>query len=374
MRRVGRDGLPFTEFGFGGTSPVLQVPPVRRFPALLNILRGEMSFIGPRAASPNDPAIHGSVIWHRFSVRPGLICSWWLRRRANIAFGQEALADKEYVDTRTALGDLGIAVRTLPAMLFGGVPKEVEQRIRILGLPMENLSMDEAVKWIVDRAGSSESSQVCFLNPHCVNLACEDREYRQVILHSDLNLADGIGMKIAGSLTGNLVKENVNGTDLFPRLCAALEGRLESIYLLGAGPHVAEGVCAWVRREHPNVHIAGARDGFFTSEEEPDVVGEIAKSGASILLVALGVPRQDIWISRNLAKTGVRVALGVGGLFDFYSGRIPRAPLWMREVGLEWLYRFKNEPVRLFRRYFIGNFLFLARVVVNKPYRGEIAG
>ena len=135
------------------------------------------------------------------------------------------------------------------------------------------------------------------------------------------------------------------------------------LYLLGGRPGVAEGVRDWLAQEHPEVKVSGYHHGYFTSEEEPEVIGHIADSGAKLLLVALGAPRQDMWISENLERTGVRVAMGVGGLFDFYSGRTPRAPQWLREMGLEWLYRFGQEPGRMWKRYFVGNALFLIRVI-----------
>src|SRR5581483_2598296 len=140
--------------------------------------------------------------------------------------------------------------------------------------------------------------------------------------------------------------------DMFPRLCETLSGTGLGIYLLGARPGVAAAVADWVKAHHPQTEVKGFRDGYFKPEEEPEVIRQIAASGASVLLVAFGAPRQDLWIRRHLRQTGVKVAMGVGGLFDFYSGRIPRAPVWMREIGAEWLYRFIQEPRRMWRRYF----------------------
>jgi N-acetylglucosaminyldiphosphoundecaprenol N-acetyl-beta-D-mannosaminyltransferase len=113
---------------------------------------------------------------------------------------------------------------------------------------------------------------------------------------------------------------------------------------------------------YPQLKIAGARDGYFSPEEEEGVVDAINGSGARILLVAFGAPRQELWLARWRDRLLAPVSMGVGGLFDFYSGRIPRAPLWMREMGLEWVYRLMQEPGRMWRRYVIGNPLFLYRV------------
>jgi N-acetylglucosaminyldiphosphoundecaprenol N-acetyl-beta-D-mannosaminyltransferase len=134
------------------------------------------------------------------------------------------------------------------------------------------------------------------------------------------------------------------------------------IYLLGARPGIARAAADAMVQRYPELVVAGARDGYFQSDEEPGVVDAINASGARILLVAFGAPRQELWIARWRDRLEVPVAMGVGGLFDFYSGRIARAPVWMREIGLEWVYRLMQEPGRMWRRYVIGNPLFLYRV------------
>jgi N-acetylglucosaminyldiphosphoundecaprenol N-acetyl-beta-D-mannosaminyltransferase len=117
-----------------------------------------------------------------------------------------------------------------------------------------------------------------------------------------------------------------------------------------------------MQARYPELIIAGTRDGYFDAAEEAEVIESINASGADILLVAFGAPRQDVWLKAHKQALRVPVRMGVGGLFDFYSGRIPRAPVWMREMGLEWTYRLLQEPGRMWRRYIIGNPLFLYRV------------
>ena len=247
-------------------------------------------------------------------------------------------------------------------------PTAASSRAAVLGIPVDNLSMADAVAAIIARLEDDrqETSQICFLNADCVNIARRNRAYAHVLEAADLVLADGIGLKIAARAAGIRLRDNVNGTDLFPRLCEALDGTHHRIFLLGARPGVADKTCGWVRRDYPGVVIAGCRHGYFMADEEPAVVDEIARSDADVLLVAFGSPRQDFWIARHRDALGVKIAMGVGGLFDFYSGRIPRAPRWMRSIGLEWLYRLMREPGRLWRRYLLGNPLFLARVAVDK--------
>jgi N-acetylglucosaminyldiphosphoundecaprenol N-acetyl-beta-D-mannosaminyltransferase len=200
------------------------------------------------------------------------------------------------------------------------------------------------------------------VNADCVNITFRDRDYLKAVQSADLVLSDGIGMKLAGKILKQEVRQNVNGTDLFPRMCAALQGTGKGIYLFGARPGVAEGVRAWVEANYPGVVVSGTRSGFFTDEEEGAIVQDIAASGASVLLVAMGAQRQDKWIHEHLQECGASVAIGVGGLFDFFSGQTNRAPQWVREMGFEWFYRVVQEPGRLWKRYFVGNGVFLFRV------------
>ncbi|HIQ22421.1 MAG TPA: glycosyltransferase [Planctomycetes bacterium] len=244
-----------------------------------------------------------------------------------------------------------------------------DRRIWLMGLPVDNLTMGEAIQQITGSPGQPPR-MVFFVNAHCVNVALRNQDYRRLLQRADLVLPDGIGLKLAGMALGTPIRDNANGTDLFPPLCRALAASGGRIFLLGARPGVAEGVCAWANRHCPELVITGCHHGYFTRAEEPLVIEKIAQSGADLLFVAMGVPRQELWIGQHLESLGVRVALGVGGLFDFYSGRIPRAPLWMRRAGLEWLYRLIREPVRLGKRYLVGNPVFLGRVAWYAWRRG----
>ncbi|HEX9166933.1 MAG TPA: WecB/TagA/CpsF family glycosyltransferase, partial [Gemmatimonadales bacterium] len=224
------------------------------------------------------------------------------------------------------------------------------------------VTIAEAVNQIMASVESGSPLRVAFVNADCANRAVHDPRYRRAVDTADLVLLDGIGMRIAGWALGRPVRANVNGTDLFPQLCAALSARWGRLFLLGAAPGVAERVSAWVARHFPGVTVVGHQHGFFSEAEAGQVLATIREARPDVLLVAMGVPRQDVWLAHNLAACGATVGIGVGGLFDFYSGRIPRAPLWMRRAGLEWVYRLYQEPRRMWRRYLIGNVVFLARV------------
>ena len=235
-------------------------------------------------------------------------------------------------------------------------------RISLFDIAIDNVTLEQAVETIVERLDGDTATQVSFVNADCVNIACRNREYLAALQQSDLVFADGIGVRVAGEILGQPVRDNVNGTDLFPLLAKALEYTGKRIYLLGGQPGVAEGVAKWLAANYPGVEVAGFHHGYFTSDKEAEVIEEIRTSGADLVLVAFGAPRQELWVRRNLAKLGAKVVIGVGGLLDFFSGRIARAPRWVRKLGMEWGYRLLQEPKRLWRRYLIGNVVFLTRL------------
>jgi N-acetylglucosaminyldiphosphoundecaprenol N-acetyl-beta-D-mannosaminyltransferase len=257
---------------------------------------------------------------------------------------------------------MGIAIRTLPIAFLGDGSATGARIVRFLGIEIDNLTMSEASAQIVAISKGDDPVQVCFVNADCVNIAFRDEQYMSILRESRLVLADGIGVRLAGMMLNQKIRENINGTDMLPFLCGAAQESGSSLYLLGGKPGVPEATARWIMERYPRLTIAGAQHGFFSAEEESDVIRSIASSGTNILLVALGAPIQEKWIHSNKHRLGVQVSIGVGGLFDFYSGRIPRAPIWLRELGCEWFYRFWREPRRMARRYLIGNSVFLFRL------------
>ncbi len=274
------------------------------------------------------------------------------------------------VQTHLPLPANGSAVGQKPLAQGGeGASPDV---VNVLDIAVDNVSMAQAIRRIMQLADEPGAHQVCFVNADCANIAYGDSEYRRILHESDLVLADGIGMKLAGKLLGSEVRENVNGTDMFPLLCGELAAAGKGVYLLGGRPGVAGRVAEWIGRNFPRLTVSGHRHGYYQADELDEVIRSIADSGAAVLLVAQGVPMQEKWISEHGACAGVAVAIGVGGLFDFYSGQISRAPGWMRGVGMEWFFRFMQEPGRMWRRYFVGNGQFLARVAQQR--RGLVSG
>lgn len=346
---------------------------LRSLPVLLNIVRGDLSFVGPRAIPPQDIDARERAVRKRAGIRPGLLGLWWLRQRGNVDYGTEWESDGEYVDNRSFWGDFGIALRSGPALLLGGHVETAPPEIRMLGLRIDNVTMDEAVENLVESMLEKRKTRLCFVNADCANIAYRNEAYRECLGSANLVLADGIGMKLAGKALRREIRQNVNGTDLFPLLLAEMEREQLSLYLLGAMPGVAEAVAEYVHSSFPGVRIAGFHHGFFTPEEELKVVESVRATAPDCLLVGFGAPRQDLWTATHIDSTGATVAMGIGGLLDFYSGRISRAPQWMREIGMEWFYRFMQEPRRMWRRYFVGNVVFLWRVM-NEALEERNAG
>lgn len=231
--------------------------------------------------------------------------------------------------------------------------------VELFGVSVSNQTLEEAVNKIVQALGGETCVSVHFLNAHGVNLSRSDPDYFEILQQSDWVFGDGIGMRIASQFLGKPLCDNVNGTDLFPLLCNRLEADGRRVFFLGGAPGIAERLRETLQIHYPSLQIAGTRDGFFPPEETERVIQSIRNARADLLMVAMGNPLQEKWIARYAASTGVRVAMGVGGLFNFYSGAIPRAPRWMRRCGLEWLHRLWREPSRLWRRYLIGNMRFL---------------
>ena len=237
--------------------------------------------------------------------------------------------------------------------------------IELFGLSLSSGSPEAAASHIVARAVHGRKTTVNFINAHCVNVARKSRTYRCALATSDLLLPDGIGIEIAARMSGLEKPENLNGTDLFPLICerAATEGA--GLFLLGGMPGVADAAATWACGEYPSLRIRGTQHGYFDKHDEDALIEHINRSGAAILFVGFGVPLQEEWIARNRHRLEAPVVLGVGGLFDYYSGRIARAPTPIRAMRCEWAWRLAMEPRRMASRYLVGNAIFLAHAAVE---------
>lgn len=235
----------------------------------------------------------------------------------------------------------------------------------LFGFPLLRGRRDDVARDLVRMAAAGDSATVHFMNAHCINTALDDRHYRAALATADHLLPDGSGIAMAASLAGVELGDNLNGTDLFPELCrhAAREG--QSIYLLGGEPGIAAQAAAAMRARFPALRVAGTHHGYWSERDEPAMLDEINASGARIVLVGLGVPVQERFLARVRDRLCAPICMGVGGLFDYYSGAIPRAPEVMRRTGTEWLWRLWQEPRRLAARYLLGNPRFVGHALAH---------
>jgi len=325
--------------------------------SLFNLLAGSKTLV---ASAPNCP-------------RPGLFSAYGLRKSLGVDYLEEDINESKknkwgfsgYVRilTKSILAKFVSPVSDVQSVddfyLFG---------VRVINTTMPRL-LDECEVILSNRIQTS----IGFVNADCMNKCFSDEDYHQTLRNMNKVYPDGIGVRLASQVFGNGVKDNINGTDLFPVLCERLAGTSHGVFLLGAREGIAESTAANMQERYPGLKIAGSHHGYFTPEEEDGIINSINASGADVLFVAMGAPQQEKWIARNRERLNVSLLLGVGGLFDFYSGRISRAPVWIREVGMEWVWRLLQEPGRMWRRYVVGNPLFLYRVWRQKKRNGSVA-
>lgn len=251
--------------------------------------------------------------------------------------------------------------------------QSVPAAITIRKIRLTNLAMEDVLNALHAAIVNRVATRVAFVNADCVNIAARNVGYLTDLHAMDWVFADGIGVKLAGKLLQQPVRANVNGTDLFPLLCKDMAREGRRLFLLGAAPGVAKAAGDWASATYPGLVLTGTHHGYYTADELPNLLESIRQAQADVLLVGMGAPRQERWIQTHAAATGATVVMGVGGLFDYYAGNIPRAPLWMRRSGLEWLFRLLQEPRRLARRYLVGNWVFMMRVIGDR-LRGNIRG
>ena len=223
-------------------------------------------------------------------------------------------------------------------------------RTKILGVPVDAIAYDQWMEQIRQWVRHSRHPHhVCTVNPEFIILARQDPIFFNILNRADLCVPDGVGLLWASRILGSPIAERVTGSDGVPVIAAHAAQHGWRIFFLGAAPGIAEKAADVLRQQHPGLQVAGSYAGSPAEAEEDSIVSLINGSAADILLVAYGAPAQDKWIARNLPRLHVKMAMGVGGSLDFIAGIVPRAPVWMRENGLEWLYRLIRQPWRLRR-------------------------
>jgi N-acetylglucosaminyldiphosphoundecaprenol N-acetyl-beta-D-mannosaminyltransferase len=236
----------------------------------------------------------------------------------------------------------------------------MNERITLMGCQVDNLSMEETLGRIEHFIQSGKAHQHVVVNVDKLVKASRDPQLRQIINDCALINADGMPVVWAARLLGKPLKERVAGVDLFEALMRRAGEKGWRVFLLGAREEVVGKVAETYQRKYPRLVLAGYRNGYWKGEaEELDVVRQVRDSRADLLFVAISSPKKEQFLGRYQAEMKIPFAMGVGGTFDVAIGRVKRAPVWMQKSGLEWFYRFLQEPRRMFRRYFIEDMAFI---------------
>lgn len=221
--------------------------------------------------------------------------------------------------------------------------------IDILSIPIWNVTMEEAVAVAFKCIDEGRAASIATANAEMVMRSQTDTELASILQHADLVVPDGAGVLWAAEQQGKRFKQRVTGVDLACSLLREAAARQTAVYFFGGAEGVAQQAAENIQQQVGKLNMAGTHSGFFTPEEEDKIIEEIRSGGTQILLVALGVPKQEKWIHDHLYELGPCVCMGVGGTLDVLSGKACRAPKWMQEHRLEWLYRLFKEPTRFKR-------------------------
>lgn len=229
---------------------------------------------------------------------------------------------------------------------------------KILGVEIAPLTLNQVILKISQLISSKGKKQIFYVNAHCLTLATQNSEYANILNKATLVYSGGIGPIIASHILGRPLKERTPTPDFINIIFEKIQRKNQSVYFLGSTEKSIKQAVDNIRRKYPKLNIIGFHSGYFSKQEERDIVKEINHLRPTILLVGMGSPKQETWIKSNFGLN-VKIFWAVGALFDVMSNTIPRAPRWIQLLGLEWMYRLFQEPTRLWRRYTLGNIQFI---------------
>ena len=304
------------------------------------------------AWSPWSP--NGTVV----VLRSAPECSpcMYVNHEIGLREGCPALTCMQMLEPQHVLENARAILNNKPVPQFEGYPfdarnqRDWTERVQILGLPVDRITYRQWLnlidKWVQT---GTRCHHVCTTNPEFMIIAQGDSHFANILRRADLCVPDGAGLLWAANLLKNPIPERVTGSDGVPAIAEEAAKKGWKLFFLGAAEGVAEEAAYILQEDYPGLQIVGTYSGSPAPEEEDEIVAMVNASGADILLVAYGAPNQDKWIARNMPRLQVKMAMGVGGTFDFITGRVPRAPEWMQMLYLEWLYRLIIEPWRIVR-------------------------
>ncbi len=248
-----------------------------------------------------------------------------------------------------------------------------KRRIDVLGVQVNKIGRDDLLREISDRVESDSHSLILNVNVHCLNLAYTRAWLRRYLNESEIVFCDGVGVMLGARLLGDRIPERITYADLVWDLAEVAESRGFSVFLLGSPPGIAERAARVLGERYPRLRIVGTHHGFFDktpgAEENDRVVREINRVRPNLLLVGMGMPIQERWLSENWERIDANLALTLGATLDFVAGSLKLPPRWLRDNGLQWLGRLFLQPRHLWRRYLIGNPQFIWRVLRQRGGR-----
>ena len=239
-------------------------------------------------------------------------------------------------------------------------------RVDVLGVGFDDVTILQAVEWSRDVINNGGKSYIVTPNPEIVWMARSDEALSGALNQAGLVLPDGAGVVLAARILKTPLKERIPGIDFIASLLSELSGIGGSVFLFGAKPGVAEEAGRKLEDEYPGLVISGVADGYFT--DDGHIIERINASSPDLLLVCLGAPKQELWMTTNINKISARLCAGLGGSLDIFAGNVKRAPAFFRKLGLEWLYRLAREPRRIGRMIKLP--LFLLAVLLERA-RGK---
>lgn len=227
---------------------------------------------------------------------------------------------------------------------------QIKEPVKILDVPVHPLTMGEAVSALEESITSGEQTFVVTANAEIIMMCQEDAGYKKIVSQdAQLVLPDGAGAVWAGRHLGYKVPERVAGFDLYCQLLDKAAQKGYKAFFFGGSPGIAEAAKAKSEELYPGVQVVGCRNGYFKEEESLAIIDEINASGADMLFAALGAPKQEKWLVRYREQLKPKILMGIGGSFDVFAGKMERAPKWMQDASLEWLFRLYKQPSRFMR-------------------------
>ncbi|SDD42345.1 WecB/TagA/CpsF family glycosyltransferase [Sporomusa acidovorans] len=242
----------------------------------------------------------------------------------------------------------------------------MSKKATVLNVTIDTVTMSEAVAILEQYIREKTPHLVATANAEMVMLAQKDLELACILEQCDLVVPDGAGVVWAARYQGYTILERVAGYDLTQNILSEAASKGYRVFMFGSQPEIINKAKAAALERYPGLCICGTRHGFFSSEDESDIINTITAAKPDILLAALGVPKQEKWLARNLTKLNVPVCMGVGGTFDVMAGAVRRAPLWMQRTSLEWLFRLLCQPQRVIRMLVLPKFAL--KIIGKKKY------